>query len=106
MANSNGLLDYVKELTGAKNDARLGHILESSVSSISRIRHGKMEIGDTMLIRMHEATGKSVRELKGVLGVPCLPVYVAKLDREVQELPLAIEQNAQAQLPFTAPDEN
>lgn len=49
-----------------KNDAALARALEVAPPVISKIRHGRLPIGASLLIRMHEVFDVSIRELKRV----------------------------------------
>ncbi len=64
------LLDTVIATIGLKNDAALSRVLGVSPVVISKLRHGKLHIGPSMLIRIHEETGMSVREMKSFLTKP------------------------------------
>ena len=66
-ADANRLLDAIIGNLGLKNDAALSRILEVAPPVISKIRHRKLHIGASMLIRMHEETNLSIRELKTIL---------------------------------------
>lgn len=69
-ADANPLLDTIIDNLGLKNDAALSRILEVAPPVISKIRHRKLHIGASMLIRMHEETNLSIRELKNLLLEP------------------------------------
>ncbi|HWY36891.1 MAG TPA: hypothetical protein VNX68_19760 [Nitrosopumilaceae archaeon] len=62
------LLDALIEKLQLKNDAALSRILEVEAPLISKIRHGKIPIGGIMLLRMHDASGLSLKELRGLMG--------------------------------------
>lgn len=64
----NRLLDALIERLGLKNDAALCRILEVAPPVISKIRHARLPVGASMLIRMHEETGMSIRELRDLMG--------------------------------------
>lgn len=66
--NSNRLLDAVMTKLNLRNDAALSRTLEVAPPVISKIRHGHLPVGASMLIRMHEETGYSIRELRDLLG--------------------------------------
>lgn len=51
-----------------KNDAALSRTLEVAPPVISKIRHRRLPVGASMLIRMHEVTDMSVAELRELLG--------------------------------------
>lgn len=70
------LLDDVQHATSLLNDRRLADALEAAPSSISRIRSGYLAIGATLILRIHELTGWSVRHIKARLNLPCLPSLV------------------------------
>lgn len=63
----NNLLDAVIEILNLKNDAELGRALDVYPPTVSKIRHRKIDITAPMMVRMHEATGLSVRELKRLM---------------------------------------
>lgn len=64
----NKLLDTLIEKLKLKNDASLSRLLEVAPPVISKIRHGRLPVGASILIRMHEVTGMSVAELRELLG--------------------------------------
>jgi antitoxin HigA-1 len=65
--DANLLLDKVIETLALRNDADLSRALEVAPPLISKLRHRRLPVGPTMLIRMHEETGLSIRELKSYL---------------------------------------
>lgn len=64
-AGNNELLDTLLA-KGPKNDAALARALEVAPPVISKIRHGRLPIGASLLIRMHEVFDVSIRELKRI----------------------------------------
>lgn len=50
------LLDEVIRHQQLKNDAALARLLEVAPPVISKIRHGRLPIGASMLLRIHEET--------------------------------------------------
>lgn len=64
----NRLLDALIERLNLKNDAALSRALEVAPPVISKIRHARLPVGASMLIRMHEESGLSIRELRGLMG--------------------------------------
>jgi plasmid maintenance system antidote protein VapI len=51
-----------------KNDAALSRMLEVAPPVISKIRHRRLPVGASMLIRLHEVSDLSVAELRELLG--------------------------------------
>lgn len=66
--NPNHLLDILLGKMQLKNDAALARILEVQPPVISKIRHHKLPVGASLLIRMHEVTGLSIRDLRDLMG--------------------------------------
>lgn len=66
--NPNYLLDELIVKLELKNDAALARMLEVAPPVISKIRHHTLPIGATILIRMHEVSDFSIRELKEMLS--------------------------------------
>lgn len=69
---TNALLDDTLQYLGLKNDAALSRALEVAPPVISKLRHGRLLVGDSMVIRLHEATGWDVRGIKQRLGLVSL----------------------------------
>lgn len=51
-----------------KNDAALSRALEVAPPVISKIRHRRIPVGASLLIRMHEVTNLSIKELRSLMG--------------------------------------
>ncbi|MEO8600635.1 MAG: hypothetical protein ABI656_12485 [bacterium] len=66
--NPDNLLDTLIEQLKLKNDAALSRKLEVAPPVISKIRHRRLPIGASLLIRMHEASGMSIRMLRDLMG--------------------------------------
>ena len=64
----NHLLDTLIKLMGLKNDAALSRALEVAPPVISKIRHNRLPVGASLLIRMHEVSDLSIRELRELMG--------------------------------------
>ncbi len=64
----NRLLDTLLEKMNLKNDAALSRALEVAPPVISKIRHRRLPVGASLLIRMHETSGMSIRELRDLMG--------------------------------------
>src|SRR3712207_5444384 len=66
--NPNRLLDTLIENLRLKNDAALSRALEVAPPVISKIRHRRLPVGASLLIRMHEVSDLSIRELRILMG--------------------------------------
>src|ERR1700739_1431729 len=66
--NPNRLLDTLIENLRLKNDAALSRALEVAPPVISKIRHNTLPIGATILIRMHDISDFSIRELRDLVA--------------------------------------
>lgn len=64
----NRLLDALIDRLRLKNDAALARLLGVNPPTISKIRHRRLEVGASLLIRMHEETGLNVRDLREMMG--------------------------------------
>lgn len=65
----NRVLDAIIEKLHLKNDAALSRALEVAPPVISKIRHRTLPIGATILLRMHEVSDFSIRELRALMAV-------------------------------------
>jgi hypothetical protein len=66
--NPNNLLDVLMEKMKLKNDAALSRALAVAPPVISKIRHRRLPVGASLLIRMHEVTQMSIKELRDLMG--------------------------------------
>lgn len=58
---------------GVTSDAALARALDVAPPTISKIRNRRAPISDGLLIRMHEETGLTIKELKAALGTRPAP---------------------------------
>ena len=63
----NRVLDAIILKLKLKNDAALSRVLEVAPPVISKIRHNTLPIGATILLRMHEVSDFSIRELRTLM---------------------------------------
>jgi len=71
---NNDLLNQVKRIAGLKNDAALSRALEVAPPVISKIRAGKLKIGATLVIAIHEISDMPISEIKETLvGASSIP---------------------------------
>jgi plasmid maintenance system antidote protein VapI len=68
--DANTLLDAVIERLNLKNDAALSRAIEVAPPVISKLRHGKLTVSALLLIRLHDATGLPVNDLRALAGLP------------------------------------
>jgi len=66
--NPDYLLESLLKKLNLKNDAALSRALEVSPPVISKIRHRRLPVTGSLLIRMHEVTALSIKELQALLG--------------------------------------
>ena len=64
----NKLLNALIEKLGLKNDAALSRTLEVAPPVLSNIRHHRLPVGASILIRMHEVSELSIRDLRELMG--------------------------------------
>lgn len=64
----NRFLDAVLNELKLTTDAALALRLEVAAPVISNIRHKKLPIGATLLLRIHDETGLSIKELRQLMG--------------------------------------
>jgi hypothetical protein len=62
------LLDALIGRLRLKNDAALSRVLEVAPPIISKIRRRRIPIGASLLIRMHEVSDLSIKDLRSLLG--------------------------------------
>ena len=66
--NPDNLLNSLIQKLAIKNDAALSRALEVAPPVISKIRHRRLPVGASLLIRMHEVANLSIAELRALMG--------------------------------------
>ncbi|MBC7500909.1 MAG: hypothetical protein H7315_10480 [Herminiimonas sp.] len=64
----NHLLDQLMAQFQLKNDAALSRALEVAPPVISKIRHRRLPVSASLLLRMHEMSALSIRDLRNIMG--------------------------------------
>ncbi|MES2073031.1 MAG: hypothetical protein V4488_21945 [Pseudomonadota bacterium] len=64
----NHLLDTLIKQLHLKNDAALSRALEVAPPVVSKIRHRRLPVGASLLIRMHEISDLSIKGLRELMG--------------------------------------
>lgn len=64
----NRLLDHVKDSLLLKNDAALARALEVAPPVISKIRHKRLALGASILVRINEMTDMPIRQMRELMG--------------------------------------
>jgi hypothetical protein len=67
LSNPNRLLDTLLLKLQIRNNAALSRLLDVAAPVLSNIRHGRSSVGPSLLLRMHDVSGISIRELKALL---------------------------------------
>ena len=62
------VLDTVIRQMGLKNDAELARALTVQPPVISKVRRRRTALSDGLLLRIHEESGLSIKELKALMG--------------------------------------
>ncbi len=68
ITRNNQFIDTLIEVMSLKNDAALSRVLEVAPPVISKIRHGQLDVGPTLLIGAHEESGLSIKQMKSILN--------------------------------------
>lgn len=63
-----GLLDAARQRLLLNSDAQLARLLDVQAPLISKIRHGHLPVGAAFLIRLHEASGLSIGDMRRLMG--------------------------------------
>lgn len=66
--NPDNLLNTLIKRLELKNDAALSRLLEVAPPVISKVRHRRLPVGASLLIRMHEVSNLTIAELRDLLG--------------------------------------
>jgi plasmid maintenance system antidote protein VapI len=66
--NPDNLLKTLLERLGLKSNVALCRVLDITPPLINKIRRGKSEVSAPLLIRMHDISGMSIKELRQLMG--------------------------------------
>ncbi len=66
--NPDTLLDTLILNFGLKTDAELARKLNEPAPIISKIRHRRLPINARFIIKVHEVSGLSIKEIRGLMG--------------------------------------
>jgi len=72
-----GLIDGLIDKLCLKNDAALSRLLAVAPPVISKIRHRRLPVGPSLLLRIQDATGIQVNEARQMAGLP-IPQFGAR----------------------------
>ncbi|MFA9217705.1 MAG: hypothetical protein ACEQSK_11445 [Sphingomonadaceae bacterium] len=61
------LLDTLIDRLGLKNDAALCRVLEVAPPRISKLRRRRADVNDEIVLRIHEACGVTIAELRALV---------------------------------------
>lgn len=62
------MLDHLRYRLRLKDDASLSRLLDVTPPMLSRVRHRKRGVCAALIIRIHEATGIRVHDLRVMMG--------------------------------------
>lgn len=63
------LLDGLIRKLGLKNDAALARMLHIAPPIVSKLRHRKIGPSAEFILRVHEVTGMSIRDIRKLMGI-------------------------------------
>lgn len=67
-AQINYLLDLARDKALLKNDAALSRTLKVAPPVISKLRHGTLPVGASIILSLHENIGMAVAEIRRILA--------------------------------------
>jgi len=66
---SNALIDYLLERFNLGTDAALARMMELQPPTISKMRHGKMSLTPSFILKVHDTFDIPVKEIKQIADV-------------------------------------
>jgi plasmid maintenance system antidote protein VapI len=63
------LFDEVKGILNIRFDVELANIIGVASPVISNMRTGSLKVGNSMIIKIHEATGLTIDEIRSMAGL-------------------------------------
>ena len=70
MSGAAQLFDAILHEKGIRTDGELAEEIGIEPTSLSRLRHGHRPVSDGVILRVHEMTGWSIRDIKAALEMP------------------------------------
>jgi hypothetical protein len=65
---SGQLFDTIIKTQALKNDAALSRLLKVLPPQVSKIRHGKLAVGDSLILNIHERLAMPVAEIRRLIA--------------------------------------
>ncbi len=62
------LIDRLCKAVGARSYSALGRVIDVSPSVLSKVRHRRLGVSSEILLKIHDATGIPIRELRRWMG--------------------------------------
>lgn len=62
------LLDAVRDHLGLKRDVDLARLIGVNTANICNMRRRQQPLGASVLVRLHEASGISIKQLRALMG--------------------------------------
>lgn len=84
--NPDAVLDFAASVLGCRNDHQLAHRLGMDPAQVHRARKRREGISSEMLLRMHEASGVPIAQLRRLMGVSS-PVECARAEKDIRVVP-------------------
>lgn len=75
--NVNALLDFLISRLKLANDAALSRSLKVEPPVISKLRHNKLSLGPSLLIRIHDVADMTLDEIRKIAGIEFVRAKVA-----------------------------
>ncbi len=64
----NGLLDAAAKIAGSDNDAQLARALQVAPPVLSNLRHCRLKVGPSFILKLHEILGMPVAVVRSFVG--------------------------------------
>ncbi len=92
--NPGALLDCVIDQAKLRTDSALARAVGTGAPAICKIRGKHAQVTPDLLIRLHDLTGRSIDELRGIAGIPKTRLSVTKKEIHIEPGPIVDVGNA------------
>lgn len=65
---SGELFNHLMAMFGLRNDADLARWLDVAAPVVSKTRHGRLEVGPTLILNVHERSELSIKQIKDLIA--------------------------------------
>lgn len=90
----NHLFDLLLKRMNLESDAALSRVLDVAPSVISKVRNGRVAVNALLMLRIHEATNLSIREIRNLMGDTSTKYFQNEVQEAMDDMSMSLRPNS------------